>query len=127
MIPLSEYEDAQRKLEAAQLHVDKLKPSFEIEDHSTIDKSFAINGPDDLRLFVDFDDVHHKRVDKLAELAVSALNAYWANTSARTVIEREVDYAERVCASCGKAQDSGSPHSDELMMDGKCPDCGGDF
>jgi hypothetical protein len=52
------------------------KPFF-IEKHSPIDKKFAVNGPGDLVLWVDYDDVDHDKVDADAERMVEILNVNW--------------------------------------------------
>lgn len=49
---------------------------FTIEPHTTIDKQFAINGPD-VTLLVDYDDVDHSSVDKAVKRLVKILNEHW--------------------------------------------------
>lgn len=53
-----------------------MRKKFTIERHSTVDKYFAINVPDDLEIFieVDFDDVWHPKVNKEARAIVKVLN-----------------------------------------------------
>lgn len=50
---------------------------FTIAPHSSADKRFEISGPDELLLEVDYDDVFHEDVDRLAERMVEVLNAHW--------------------------------------------------
>jgi len=53
------------------------KKPFTIPVHiSAIDKSFNIQGPD-IRLSVDYDDVDHKEVLRLAKRIVATLNEHW--------------------------------------------------
>lgn len=49
---------------------------FTIQPHTTVDKSFTIDGPD-IYLVVDYDDVDHKTVDREAKKVVNILNAHW--------------------------------------------------
>jgi hypothetical protein len=46
---------------------------FKIESHTMIDKSFKISN-DEITLYVDYDDVDHKTVDRMAKGIVKALN-----------------------------------------------------
>lgn len=46
-----------------------------IEPHTTLDKRFQVTGPDDLVLYVDFDDVNHEEVDQQVTEMVATLNA----------------------------------------------------
>jgi hypothetical protein len=55
---------------------------FDVERHTTIDKSFAITTPDDrITLNVDFDDVCHADVDAIAETIARVLNENWRRYS----------------------------------------------
>lgn len=49
---------------------------FSIQPHTTVDKSFTIEGPE-IRLVVDYDDVYHVLVDREAKKIVKILNAHW--------------------------------------------------
>jgi hypothetical protein len=52
-----------------------MKNRFTIEPHSTIQKSFRIEDfQDEIVLYVDFDDVNHKRVDKIIKALVKLMN-----------------------------------------------------
>jgi hypothetical protein len=46
---------------------------FRIERHSGVDKSFSISN-DEIRMMVDYDQVKHATVDKLARKIVTVLN-----------------------------------------------------
>lgn len=49
---------------------------FKIEKHTTVDKSFRIIGPD-IDLIVDFDDVDHAEINRLARRVTHILNENW--------------------------------------------------
>lgn len=54
--------------------------AFTIQPHTTADKRFDIEGPHDLRLMVDFDDVDHETVEKTVVALVEVLNRFnWDN------------------------------------------------
>ncbi len=50
---------------------------FNIEPHTTIDKRFEITSTEDIRIIVDYDDVNHPEVDKIAKRIVAILNDNW--------------------------------------------------
>jgi predicted RND superfamily exporter protein len=50
--------------------------NFEIEEHSTIDKSFGF-GNDNIYMYIDYDDVDHIRVDAALETVKYILNTFW--------------------------------------------------
>jgi hypothetical protein len=56
---------------------EKPKLPFTIEPHTTSDKSFAIMGPDDFNLIIDYDDVDHKTTDQMASKVARILNTFW--------------------------------------------------
>lgn len=51
---------------------------FKIETHDALDKSFQIEGPGDLTLHVDYDDVNRDEVDALARELVNVMNHHYA-------------------------------------------------
>lgn len=54
-----------------------MKNRFTIEPHTTIRKSFKIeDSQDEILLYVDYDDVNHKRVDKIAKALVKLMNKH---------------------------------------------------
>lgn len=53
------------------------KPLFEIERHSSYDKDVPVQGPGDLRLLVDYDDVDQDEVKPAMEKMVAILNKHW--------------------------------------------------
>jgi len=58
---------------------------FTIQPHTTIDKDFVINGPDDFNMIIDYDDVDHELVDLMANTVVAILNRHW---SVRELLEQ---------------------------------------
>jgi hypothetical protein len=50
---------------------------FTMQKHTTIDKSFDIEGPEGFRMTVDFDDVDHASVNNIARNVVRILNEQW--------------------------------------------------
>lgn len=53
------------------------KPLFEIERYASYDKDIPVQGPGDLRLLVDFDDVDQDEVKPAMEKMVAILNKHW--------------------------------------------------
>jgi hypothetical protein len=51
--------------------------SFKVQPFTNIDKRVEIEGPDYLRIFVDFDDVNHAEVRKQIKQMVAILNENW--------------------------------------------------
>jgi hypothetical protein len=51
--------------------------SFKVQPFTNIDKRVEIQGPDYLRIFVDFDDVNHAEVRKQIKQMVTLLNEHW--------------------------------------------------
>lgn len=52
-----------------------MKNRFTIEPHTTIRKHFKIEDSQrELELYVDYDDVNHKRVDKISKALVKLMN-----------------------------------------------------
>jgi hypothetical protein len=54
-----------------------MKKPFRVLPFTNIDKRVEIQGPDYLRLFVDFDDVNHAEVRKQIKQMVAILNENW--------------------------------------------------
>ena len=52
--------------------------TFRIEKHTSLDKRFAIEGPD-ITLYVDNDDVDQRVVARQAKRLVAILNEHWDN------------------------------------------------
>jgi hypothetical protein len=50
---------------------------FKVKPFTNIDKRVEIEGPDYLRIFVDFDDVNHAEVRKQIKQMVAILNENW--------------------------------------------------
>ena len=50
---------------------------FKVHPFTNIDKRVEIEGPDYLRIFVDFDDVNHAEVRKQIKQMVAILNENW--------------------------------------------------
>ena len=61
---------------------------FLIEEHTTIDKSFEIEGPG-LAISVDYDDVDHVETEALSKYMVEILNTHWDENEAKRRITRE--------------------------------------
>lgn len=53
------------------------KPLFEIDRYTSYDKKIPIQGPGDLRLLVDYDDVDQDEVRPAMEKMVAILNKHW--------------------------------------------------
>lgn len=54
-----------------------MKKRFEIEPHTTIDKNFKIqDNLGDLVLYVDYDDVNHRYVDRATKALVKLMNEH---------------------------------------------------
>lgn len=51
--------------------------TWRIEPHSTLDKRFRVFGPDDVLMYVDYDDVNHDQVDVTVREMISLLNEEW--------------------------------------------------
>ena len=49
-------------------------PVFELQPYSVIDKVLTITGPDNLTLWVDYDDVNHYATECMLPLVIRALN-----------------------------------------------------
>lgn len=54
-----------------------MSESFKLHPHSHIDKRLIVTGPDQLRLFVDFDDVDTDTVLEATQRLVRVLNHHW--------------------------------------------------
>jgi len=48
--------------------------SFEVSPYTTMDKRVMITGPEDIVLYVDYDDVNHFVIDEMIQLIVNELN-----------------------------------------------------
>lgn len=55
------------------------KKEFHIDSYEKYDKFIIVNGPDDLRLEVDYDDVDHKSTEENMKKMVDILNDNWNN------------------------------------------------
>ena len=53
-----------------------MRKKFSLQRHTQVDKSFAMNVPDEMEIFIeiDFDDVWHPKVNKEAKAIVKVLN-----------------------------------------------------
>lgn len=60
---------------------------WKIEPHTSIDKSFIISGP--LELKIDYDDVDHDYQDLIAQMVVDLLNYNWSHIHERKIKEFE--------------------------------------
>lgn len=83
-------------------------------------KSFTINGPGELNLEVDYDDVPHSQVAVLARQMVAILNAHWVPIQARVCEDPEA-------ADFDSDFDNDDCYYVVLPLDGpdRCPTCGG--
>lgn len=54
-----------------------MKKEFNIESYKKYDKDIQVNGPGDLRLTVDFDDVDQKSVEEKMNKMINILNDHW--------------------------------------------------
>lgn len=52
-------------------------PAFEIRPYNRARKDIVVDGPDELRFYVDYDDVDHDTVDAQVEQMVELLNEHW--------------------------------------------------
>lgn len=50
---------------------------FKVQPFTNIDKRVTIEGPDYLRIYVDFDDVNHAEVRKQIKQMIALLNQHW--------------------------------------------------
>jgi hypothetical protein len=54
-----------------------MKNPWKIRPHTKLNKSFTIEGPGDVLLAVDYDDVDHRQVEVDMQRAVEILNREW--------------------------------------------------
>lgn len=90
---------------------------FAIDEYGGHDKAILVEGPGDLRLMVDYDDVNHYEVDILLGELVRTLNQHWPAVYAWQCSNRESD--DDTNYECWNVMLSDDSEQDE------CPECGG--
>lgn len=102
---------------------------FNIDKHTTIDKEFAIEGPEGVMLYVDYDDVDHGTVDTVINRMVELLNNSWAKTAPVVVpdtLPRNSCNRHNDCkAADEKARARGAMFGASHCHDEECEDCFG--
>lgn len=72
--------------------------NFRLQAYGPHDKRIEIWGPDDLILYVDYDDVNHDVVDELVKTMLTVLNRpnvrVWTDSAAIGQERAEIRYAE---------------------------------
>lgn len=92
---------------------------FAIDEYGGHDKAILVQGPGDLRLMVDYDDVFHPEVDILIDFMLEILNRDWYAVTALACVRRnddEFDWDYEACFYGRHKTDSGLT---------ECPGCGG--